>query len=127
MIVKEISLWGAALIAVVVVVAILALAFVDRKMLRRMLTIFGATVGQMVVVGAVVLLAQPLVMVMPMLYAGMLLGGISPYVGLVIILLLIAASFVANVLAGVIALTMTSKRDKAINSQLNSRHLSIFY
>lgn len=226
MIVKEISLWGAALIAVVVVVAILALAFVDRKMLRRMLTIFGATVGQMVVVGAVVLLAfktfawwafllwyllilflsicwvlypiqfmwkkalrpisaamlagsivvggstmlclpvsvfltvysvlmacmtasmiqtmvnymrslhgspmnpeaqiqklswresvlpqvrsmaQPLVMVMPMLYAGMLLGGISPYVGLVIILLLIAASFVANVLAGVIALTMIRK------------------
>ena len=109
MIVKEISLWGAALIAVVVVVAILALAFVDRKMLRRMLTIFGATVGQMVVVGAVVLLAQPLVMVMPMLYAGMLLGGISPYVGLVIILLLIAAPFVANVLAGVIALTMIRK------------------
>lgn len=226
MLVKEISLWGAALIAVVVVVAILALAFVDRKMLRRMLTIFGATVGQMVVVGAVVLLAfktfawwafllwyllilflsicwvlypiqfmwkkalrpisaamlagsivvggstmlclpvsvfltvysvlmacmtasmiqtmvnymrslhgspmnpeaqiqklswresvlpqvrsmaQPLVMVMPMLYAGMLLGGISPYVGLVIILLLIAASFVANVLAGVIALTMIRK------------------
>ena len=97
MIVKEISLWGAALIAVVVVVAILALAFVDRKMLRRMLTIFGATVGQMVVVGAVVL------------FAGMLLGGISPYVGLVIILLLRAASFVANVLAGVIALTMIRK------------------
>ena len=47
--------------------------------------------------------AQPLVMVMPMLYAGMLVGGVSPDIGLLIILLLIAASFVANVLAGVIA------------------------
>ena len=222
MIVSEISLWGAALIAFLVVVTMLALAFVDRKMLRRMLIIFGATVAQMVVVGAVVLLAfktfawwayllwyllvlllsicwvlypiqfmwkrmvlpisiavlagsivlggstmlclpinvfmtvysvlmacmtasmiqtminylrsmhqpdahkqelswresvlpqvrsmaQPLVMVMPMLYAGMLVGGVSPYIGLLIILLLIAASFVANVLAGVIALTMIRK------------------
>ena len=222
MIVSEISLWGAALIAFLVVVAMLALAFVDRKMLRRMLIIFGATVAQMVVVGAVVLLAfktfawwayllwyllvlllsicwvlypiqfmwkrmvlpisiavlagsivlggstmlclpinvfmtvysvlmacmtasmiqtminylrsmhqpdahkqelswresvlpqvrsmaQPLVMVMPMLYAGMLVGGVSPDIGLLIILLLIAASFVANVLAGVIALSMICK------------------
>ena len=222
MIVNEISLWGAALIAFLVVVAMLALAFVDRKMLRRMLVVFGATVAQMVVVGAVVLLAfktfawwayllwyllvlllsicwvlypiqfmwkrmvlpisiavlagsivlggstmlclpinvfmtvysvlmacmtasmiqtminylrsmhqpdahkqelswresvlpqvrsmaQPLVMVMPMLYAGMLVGGVSPYIGLLIILLLIAASFVANVLAGVIALSMICK------------------
>ena len=222
MIVSEISLWGAALIAFLVVVAMLALAFVDRKMLRRMLIIFGSTVAQMVVVGAVVLLAfktfawwayllwyllvlllsicwvlypiqfmwkrmvlpisiavlagsivlggstmlclpinvfmtvysvlmacmtasmiqtmvnylrsmhqsdahkqelswresvlpqvrsmaQPLVMVMPMLYAGMLVGGVSPYIGLLIILLLIAASFVANVLAGVIALSMICK------------------
>lgn len=222
MIVSEIYLWGAALIAFLVVVAMLALAFVDRKMLRRMLVVFGATVAQMVVVGAVVLLAfktlawwtyllwyllvlflsicwvlypilfmwkrmllpisaavlagsivlggstilclpinvfmtvysvlmacmtasmiqtmvnylrdmhqpdarkqelswresvlpqvrsmaQPLVMVMPMLYAGMLVGGVSPYIGLLIILLLIAASFVANVLAGVIALSMICK------------------
>ena len=57
MIVSEISLLGAVLIAFLVVVAMLALAFVDRKMLRRMLVIFGATVAQMVVVGAVVLLA----------------------------------------------------------------------
>ena len=48
-------------------------------------------------------------MVMPMLYAGMLFGGISAYIGLIIILLLIAASFVANVLAGVIALSMIHK------------------
>ena len=226
MLVNEISLWGAGLIALIVVVAMIALAFVDRQMLRRMLVIFGATVVQMAVVGAVVLLAyktfawwayllwyllilflsicwvlfpiqfmwkralkpisaamlvgsivvggstilclpinvymtvysvlmacltasmiqtminyqrslhgspmnpeaqrqklswhesvlpqvrsmaQPLVMVMPMLYAGMLLGGISPYVGLIIIFLLIGASFVANVLAGMIALMMIQK------------------
>jgi hypothetical protein len=222
MIVSEIYLWGAALVAFLVVVAMLALAFVDRKMLRRMLVVFGATVAQMVVVGAVVLLAfktfawwtyllwyllvlflsicwvlypiqfmwkrmllpisagvlagsivlggstilclpinvfmtvysvlmacltasmiqtmvnhlrsmhqpdapkqelswresvlpqvrsmaQPLVMVMPMLYAGMLVGGVSPYIGLLVILLLIAASFVANVLTGVIALSMIRK------------------
>ena len=53
MIVSEIYLWGAALIAFLVVVAMLALAFVDRKMLRRMLVVFVATVAQMVIVGAV--------------------------------------------------------------------------
>ena len=220
MIVNEISLWGAALVAILVFVAMIALAFVDSKMLRRMLVIFGATVAQMAVVGAVVLLAyrtfawwayllwyllilflsicwvlypinfmwkralkpisaamlvgsivvgvpmnvyltvysvlmacltasmiqtmvnfqrsqhgspmnpeapkqelswrervlpqvrsmaQPLVMVMPMLYAGMLVGGISAQAGLLIIFLLIGASFVANVLAGVIALSMIHK------------------
>lgn len=57
MIVNEISLWGAALVAIIVVIAMIALAFVDSKMLRRMLVIFGATVAQMAVVGAVVLLA----------------------------------------------------------------------
>ena len=231
MIVNEISLWGAALVAIIVVIAMIALAFVDSKMLRRMLVIFGATVAQMIVVGAVVLLAyrtfawwayllwyllilflsicwvlypiqfmwkralkpvsaamlagcivvggstmlclpmnvfltvysvlmacmtasmiqtmvnflhsqqgtpmnpeapkqelswrksvlpqirsmaQPLVMVMPMLYAGMLLGGISAYIGLITILLLIAASFVANVLAGMIALLMIHKGARKI-------------
>ena len=49
MIVNEISLWGAALVAILVVVAMIALAFIDRKMLRRMLVIFGATVAQMAV------------------------------------------------------------------------------
>ena len=57
MIVNEISLWGAALVAIIVVIAMIALAFVDSKMLRRMLVIFGAAVAQMAVVGAVVLLA----------------------------------------------------------------------
>ena len=55
-------------------------------------------------------LAQPLVMVMPMLYAGMLLGGVSAFEGLLVVLLLIAVSFVANILAGVIALLMLRKK-----------------
>lgn len=227
MIVSEIPLWGAALVACLEVVAMMALAFIDRKMLRRMLVIFGATVAQMAVVGAAVWLvyrtfawwayllwfllilflsicwvlyplqamwkkmfrpiscamlagsivtggsamvclpmnvfltvysvlmacltasmiqtmlnyqrslhgpsmplgssehpeangfhkswresvlpqvrsmAQPLVMVMPMLYMGMLVGGVPALDGLIVILLLIGAAFVANVLAGVTAL-----------------------
>lgn len=55
-------------------------------------------------------LAQPLVMVIPMLYAGMLQGGVPAFDGLIVILLLIAASFVANILAGVIALLMLRKK-----------------
>ena len=216
MFVSEIHLWGAAVVACVVFVAMIALAFFDRKMLRRMLVIFGATVAQMAVVvtvvwlvyqtnawwayllwfllvlflsicwclyplqamwkqmlwpvsvatlvGGIVLggsamlclplnvflsvysvlmacmtaslmqtmmsyqrnqqkpemlredmfhqvrnLAQPLVMVVPMLYAGMLLGGVPALQGLLVTLLLIAASFVANILAGVIALGMIKK------------------
>ena len=216
MFVSEISLWGAAIVACVVLVAAIALAFFDRQMLRRMLVIFGATVGQMAVVVAVVWvvyqtnawwayllwfllvlvlsicwclfplqsiwkkmlrpvsvamlvgsivvggsamlmlpasvflsiysvlmacmtaslmqtmmsyqrnqqkpetlredmfhqvrnLAQPLVMVIPMLYAGMLLGGVVALEGLLVTLMLIAASFVANILAGVIALGMIKK------------------
>ena len=219
MFVSEISLWGAALVAFLVVVAMIALAFADMKMLRRMLVIFGATVIQMAIVVAVVWLvyktnawwayllwfllvlvlsicwclyplqamwrkmlwpvsfatlvgciivggsamiclplsvflsvysvlmacmtaslmqtmmgyqrnmrnpnalrerllpqvrelAQPLVMVMPMLYAGMLLGGVSALEGLLVVLLLIAASFVANILAGTIALVMMRKGSK---------------
>ena len=217
MYVSEISLWGAALVACVVFLAMIALAFFDSKMLRRMLVIFGATVAQMAVVvtvvwlvyqtqawwsyflwfllvfflstcwclyplqamwkkmlwpvcagtlvGCIVLggsamlclplsvflsvysvlaacmtaslmqtmmgyqrsmqhpealcdsllpqvrtLAQPLVMVIPMLYAGMLLGGVPALEGLLVIFMLIAASFVANILAGVIALLLLRKR-----------------
>ncbi len=219
MLVSEISLWGAAIVACVVLVAMMALAFFDRQMLRRMLVIFGATVAQMAVVVAVVWvvwqtnawwayllwfllvlalsicwclyplqtmwrkmlrpvsaamvigsivvggstmlmlpvsvflsvysvlmacmtaslmqtmmsyqrnqqkpemlredmlhqvrnLAQPLVMVVPMLYAGMLLGGIPALDGLLVTLLLIAASFVANNLAGVVALGMVKTTKK---------------
>ena len=216
MFVSEISLWGAAIVACVVLVAAIALAFFDRQMLRRMLVIFGATVAQMAVVwvvyqtdawwayllwfllvlalsicwclfplqsiwkkmlqpvsvamlvGSIVVggsamlmlptsvflsiysvlmacmtaslmqtmmryqrnqqkpealredmlhqirnLAQPLVMVVPMLYAGMLLGGVAALEGLLVTLLLIAASFVANILAGVIALGMIKEKNKA--------------
>ena len=216
MFVSEISLWGAAIVACVVLVAMMALAFFDRQMLRRMLVIFGATVAQMAVVvtvvwvvyqtyawwayllwfllvlalsicwclyplqalwrkmlqpvsaamfvGSIVVggstmlmlpvsvflsiysvlmacmtaslmqtmmsyqrnqqkpemlredmfhqvrnLAQPLVMVVPMLYAGMLLGGVPALQGLLVTLLLVAASFVANILAGVVALRMIKK------------------
>ena len=216
MFVSEISLWGAAIVACVVLVAMMALAFFDRQMLRRMLVIFGATVAQMAVVvtvvwvvyqtyawwayllwfllvlalsicwclyplqalwrrmlrpvsaamlvGSIVVggstmlmlpvsvflsiysvlmacmtaslmqtmmryqrnqqkpemlredmfhqvrnLAQPLVMVVPMLYAGMLLGGVPALQGLLVTLLLVAASFVANILAGVVALQMIKK------------------
>jgi hypothetical protein len=54
-------------------------------------------------------LAQPLVMVIPMLYAGMLLGGVPVLEGLLVTLLLIAASFVANILSGFVALGMIKK------------------
>ena len=220
MFVSEISLWGAALVACIVIIASIALAIADWQMLKRMLTIFGATVAQMAIVVAVVCvvnlthawwsyllwfvlvlvlsicwclyplqsqwrkmlwpvsmamlagsivvggsiilmlpisvflsiysvlmacmtaslmqtmmryqrnqqkpealredmlhqirnLAQPLVMVVPMLYAGMLLGGVAALEGLLVTLLLIAASFVANILAGVIALGMIKEKNKA--------------
>ena len=216
MFVSEISLWGAAIVACVVLVAMITLVCFDRQMLRRMMVIFGATVAQMAVVVAVVWivyqtnawwayllwfllvlalsicwclyplqelwrkmlrpvsaallvgsivvggstmlmlptnvflsiysvlmacmtaslmqtmmryqrnqqkpemlredmfhqvrnLAQPLVMVVPMLYAGMLLGGVPALQGLLVTLLLVAASFVANILAGVVALGMIKK------------------
>ena len=219
MFVSEISLWGAAIVACVVLVAMIALACFDRQMLRRMMVIFGATVAQMAVVVAVVWivyqtkawwsyllwyllvlalsicwclyplqalwrrmlrpvsaamlvgsivvggstmlmlpvsvflsiysvlmacmtaslmqtmmryqrnqqkpemlredmfhqvrnLAQPLVMVVPMLYAGMLLGGVSALQGLLVTLLLVAASFVGNILAGIVALQMIKKNRK---------------
>jgi ABC-type iron transport system FetAB permease component len=217
MLVSEISLWGAALVALLVIISVTALAFIDRKMLQRMLVIFGATVAQMVVVVAVVWLVyqthawltyllwyllilllsicwvlyplqsmwkkmllpvgtailvgsivvggstilclpisvfmtvysvlmacltasmiqtmgnyqrylhnpetcklswrermlpnirsmgQPLVVVIPTLFAGMLLGGVSVLDSLIVVFLLVAAAFVANVLAGVVALVM---------------------
>ena len=216
MFVSEISLWGAAIVACLVLVAMIALACFDRQMLRRMMVIFGATVAQMAVVvtvvwivyqtkawwsyllwfflvlalsicwclyplqalwrrmlrpvsaamlvGSIVVggstmlmlpisvflsiysvlmacmtaslmqtmmsyqrnqqkpemlredmfhqvrnLAQPLVMVVPMLYAGMLLGGVSALQGLLVTLLLVAASFVGNILAGIVALGMIKK------------------
>lgn len=219
MFVSEISLWGAAIVACVVLVAMMALSLFNRQMLQRMWVIFGATVAQMAVVVAVVWtvyqthtwwsnllwfllvlilsicwclyplqamwrnmlrpvsaamlvgsivvggstmlmlpisvflsvysvlmacmtaslmqtmmsyqrnqqkpealredmlhqvrnLAQPLVMVMPILYAGMLQGGVPALEGMLVTLLLIAASFVGNILAGVIALGMVKSKNK---------------
>lgn len=216
MFVSEVSLWGAAIVACVVLIAMIALSFFNRQMLQRMWVIFGATVAQMAVVVAVVWvvyqtfawwsyllwfllvlflsicwclyplqslwrkmlwpvsmgmlvgsivvagsamlmlpisvflsiysvlmacmtaslmqtmmsflrnqqkpealredmlhqvrnLAQPLVMVVPMLYAGILQGGVPALEGLLVTLLLIAASFVANILSGVISLGMIKK------------------
>ena len=53
MFVSEISLWGADLVAILVIIAAIVLAFFDGKMLRRILVIFGATVAQMAAVVAV--------------------------------------------------------------------------
>ncbi len=65
MFVSEISLWGAAIVACVVLVAMVALAFSDNQMLQ---------------------------------------GGVPAFDGLLVTLLLVAASFVANILAGMVAL-----------------------
>ena len=54
MIISEIYLWGAAIVACLLVVASVALAVLDGKMLRHMFAIYGATVAQMAVVAAVV-------------------------------------------------------------------------
>ena len=222
MFVSEVSLWGAAIVAVVVIIAFIALSIADWKMSKRMLTVLEVTVGQMAVVAVVVILvnqtntwwayllwylvvlilsicwclypiqsiwkkmalpvsvgvlagsiivagstllclpistflsvysvlmacltasiiqtmqnymrslqqgqpepggkmldnilpqvrsmAQPMVMVMPTLYAGMLMGGVSADAGLLVVLLLTAATFVANVLAGVVTLLIASKK-----------------
>lgn len=56
-------------------------------------------------------MGQPLVVVIPTLFAGMLLGGVSVLDSLIVVLLLTAAAFVANVLAGVISLSMLLRKD----------------
>jgi hypothetical protein len=56
-------------------------------------------------------MGQPLVVVIPTLFAGMLLGGVSVLDSLIVVFLLTAAAFVANVLAGVIALLMLSRQE----------------
>ena len=221
MFVSEVSLWGAAIVAAIVIIAFIALSIADWKMSKRMLSVLEVTVGQMAVVALVVILvnqtnawwayllwyllvlilsicwclyplqsiwkkmvlpismgmlagsivvagstllclpvstflsvysvlmacltasiiqtmqnymrslqqgqpepggklldrilpqvrsmAQPMVMVMPTLYAGMLMGGVSAFTGLIVCLLLTAATFVANVLAGVVTLLCTTR------------------
>jgi len=104
-------------------------------MLRRMLVVFGATVAQMVIIGAVVWLVYQshawwsyllwyivvlLLSICWVLYplqsmwrkmlwpvsAAMLVGGISVIDSLIVVLLLTAAAFVSNVLSGVVALSL---------------------
>ena len=187
MFVSEISLWGTALVALLVLIAAIALAFFDGKMLRRLSVCWCLypirnmwkkllwPVSAAMLVGCIVaggcamlclppkafmsvysvlmacltaamiqtlmnyqrnlhnpephkpmmpesilpqvrLMAQPLVMVMPMLYAGMLIGGIPPLRALVVVLLLIAVTFVANVLSCVVALLML-RRQASRNSE----------
>lgn len=162
MLVSEISIWGAALVALFVLIAAIALAFIDKKMLRPVGT--AILVGSVVVGGSTILclpisvfmtvysvlmacltasmiqtmgnyqrslhnpetcnlswsermlpnirsMGQPLVVVIPTLFAGMLLGGVSVLASLIVVILLVAAAFVANVLSGVVALAMLSRGD----------------
>ena len=48
----------------------------------------------------------PLVIVMPIVYNSMLIGGVSPITGLFVAIVLILSSFCGNILAGVVALTI---------------------
>lgn len=54
MLVTNVSLWGAAIVAIFVLLASIVLGFSDKKMLRRLLAVFGVTIAQMAVVAAVV-------------------------------------------------------------------------
>lgn len=65
--------------------------------------------------------AQPMVAVIPTLFAGMLLGGIPVMDSLIVVLLLTAASFVANVLSGVVALQII----KAYGNKCRKRHWTL--
>jgi len=51
-------------------------------------------------------MVQPMVMVIPTLFVGMMMGGVSALDGLIVVLVITAATFAANVLAGVIALLL---------------------
>ena len=55
-------------------------------------------------------MAQPMVVVIPTLFVGTQLGGVSAIDGLIVVLLMAAVAFVANVLSGVVALLMLSHR-----------------
>ena len=52
--VSNVSLWGAVIVACFVLVGSIVLGFFDRKMLRRVLAVFGVTVAQMAVIAVVV-------------------------------------------------------------------------
>ena len=54
-------------------------------------------------------MAQPLLVAMPLLFAGLLLGGASPIASVFVLMLLMVAAFVASVVAGVVAVSLYSK------------------
>ena len=49
-------------------------------------------------------MAQPLLVTMPLLFVGMLLGGISPATAVFVMILLVMAAFVSTVVAAIVAL-----------------------
>lgn len=49
-------------------------------------------------------MAQPLLVTMPLLFVGMLLGGVSPATAVVVMILLMMAAFVSTVAAAIVAL-----------------------
>lgn len=51
-------------------------------------------------------MAQPLIVAMPLLFAGMLLGGVSPADSVIAVLLVAAAAFVTTVVAAVVAIAV---------------------
>ena len=223
MLVSNVSLWGAAIVAIFVLLASIVLVFFDNKMLRRLLAVFGVTIAQMAVVAVVVWLVyqvsawwaylvfymlvlflsicwvlypvntiwkkmlvpvsvamlagsivvggsallclpvsvfmtvfsvlmacltasmiqtiqnfqrnqhnpevnnlslreqilpnvrsmvQPMVMVIPTLFVGMMMGGVSALDGLAVVLVITGATFAANVLTGVIALLLIRAHEK---------------
>lgn len=54
-------------------------------------------------------MAQPLLVAMPLLFAGLLLGGASPIASVFVLMLLMVAAFIASVVAGVVAVSLYSK------------------
>ena len=49
-------------------------------------------------------MAQPLLVTMPLFFAGMLLGGVSPATTVIVMILLMIAAFVSSVVAAIVAL-----------------------
>ena len=49
-------------------------------------------------------MAQPLLVTMPLLFVGMLLGGVSPVTAVIVMILLMMAAFVSTVVAAIVAL-----------------------
>ena len=144
MLVSNVSLWGAVIVACFVLVGSIVLGFFDRKMLRRVLAVFGVTVAQMAVIAVVVWVVyqtnawwaylafyllvlflsicwvlypvnsiwkKMLKPVSAAMLAGSIVVGGSTLLCLPVVLVITAATFAANVLAGVIALLLIRSGD----------------